>query len=937
MRVRRLLKVGFRWCSPIALVGLFLLFVMTVVHAPKGLSQTTGGARFRVSQILDEPVIDLTGPIPFDVPRYNTFAIADVDGDGPDIVAINNEDSIVNVHLGNGDGTFEEPIGVEPGEVLDPIAVVAADFTGPFDQNQGAPDGNIDLFVTDDSGDIALLIGDGEGGFAQPDQAIDFVEDLADFISGAVSADFDEDGAADVALADDDEILFVCNDGGMLVPCPTEVVIISDVFEDAVVSDIRTGDFDGDGNTDVVAADPTGVAYLIYGDGAGNFTLDSLSQALPAGDEEARFAVTNFNNTGPDDFLGVNDQQFDFNATTFVGLGSNRRFTSTNFDAPFIPNGIATGDFDGDGTPDVVFSDSSELSYISGNESGDLSGGVGAVGVSDGFPRVNGAEVLQVADIDRDGLLDLVGLAAEGQELRVALNVRDQATATPSTPLVGTPTPPRSPTATGPTATRTMPPPTATRTPVPTAGLGRCDYNISNVGAADAARGVVVADLNGGGPDIAVSDGSRVHIIYNTGTADLRACARDQRAGDPPTDPPSSVMSEALSGAGDLAVLDTDGDGDLEIAVARPGLVSFLQINGQGVPVPIATLQATVPGNPVQIVTDYAANPIGAEMRRELDIDGDDTTDVLVANDGANSISILYGNPGGAAFTVVTQPINARSRSISAGDVTGDGRVDIVVGTDSGVLYLVQGAPSGGRPTFSTTGTATVPAPVVSLQTGFFNDDALADVFLADRTPAARILLTTATLSSPTRVLAFPLFVQASAASTMFFDPLDAALDVVVSLPDTAQLVFGLGDAAGGIARSLAPLATGPLPRDLATADVDLDTQNDVVTANGDGTVSILISSEPPPTPTPTITMTPTPVTPATEAPISTATPTATGTVPTSTPVTPSRTPTVPKPGTFQLSGGCAIADSQATDTPAALSLGLAALWAGRRRRREVD
>jgi len=96
----------------------------------------------------------------------NSVAVADVNGDGkPDILVVNqclgvqcsiNQDGMVGVLLGNGDGTFQAAVNYDSGG-YDGVFVAVADVNG---------DGKPDLVVANfDSSALSVLLGNGDGTF----------------------------------------------------------------------------------------------------------------------------------------------------------------------------------------------------------------------------------------------------------------------------------------------------------------------------------------------------------------------------------------------------------------------------------------------------------------------------------------------------------------------------------------------------------------------------------------------------------------------------------------------------------------------------------------------------------------------------------------------------------------------------------------------------
>ena len=61
------------------------------------------------------------------------------------------------------------------------------------------------------------------------------------------------------------------------------------------------------------------------------------------------------------------------------------------------------------------------------------------------------------------------------------------------------------------------------------------------------------------------------------------------------------------------------------------------------------------------------------------DFNGDGRTDLAVANDGSNDVSVLLGNGDGTFQPQVTYAVGTGPAALVAGDFTGDGRTDLAV------------------------------------------------------------------------------------------------------------------------------------------------------------------------------------------------------------------------------------------------------------------
>jgi len=127
-------------------------------------------------------------------PGDELLALADFNGDGKlDIIkATQTGASTINVALGNGDGTFQQASGFQLPAILTPVSGVVGDFNG---------DGKLDLAFASQSTDVVtILFGNGDGTFKGH---IEYsVPNVSNNVNFMVAADFNGDGALDMALAD---------------------------------------------------------------------------------------------------------------------------------------------------------------------------------------------------------------------------------------------------------------------------------------------------------------------------------------------------------------------------------------------------------------------------------------------------------------------------------------------------------------------------------------------------------------------------------------------------------------------------------------------------------------------------------------------------------------------------------------------------------------
>ncbi len=274
----------------------------------------------------------------------------------------------------------------------------------------------------EDDGSVSILFNDASGGF------IDRLVNLDDVDGAYLLEDFNSDGYLDLVskLLDDNCVSVTHSDGSYTSSCNHKTMIYSGNADDynpfnyytrfpGTSLDYCTGDFDGDGNIDIVKMDDKW-------DGTSNAAADGSIKIL-FGDGTGNFNIREHPYMGGTDGFGYSDiTQFvrkvplsDTNPMT----PENYRFKSIYRVAPGLTS-IECGDFDGDGDLDIVTGHSygsEDLCVFLNNGSGvflegDLMGGTGELS---GCRRINfksdpwssdWRDVL-VYDFNSDNILDL--------------------------------------------------------------------------------------------------------------------------------------------------------------------------------------------------------------------------------------------------------------------------------------------------------------------------------------------------------------------------------------------------------------------------------------------------------------------------------------------------------------------------------------------------
>ncbi|MEM7312106.1 MAG: FG-GAP-like repeat-containing protein [Planctomycetota bacterium] len=595
-------------------------------------------AGFTVSLGDEEGNLSLPVEFPLTV-RPSKILLADLNGDGADDVVALSSRGMVTA-LGNHDGTFQaEQTVTVPGFLYD---VVAGDFNN---------DGKVDLIVSDANSDrdfspAVILLGVGDGTFDAPsDITTSIAAQPRD--ESVTSGDFNGDGNLDLVLTHRSPgwgmIVLQGNGDGSF----TEVA--RHATENTPVSPV-TVDLDSDGDLDIAIATMFGNNIeLFFNDGGGVF--DSRSKV--ASGRRTKLRVADMNNDSHPDLLAISG----FTLTQWLGVGDGSFGAAVNTSA--LGQHFETMDLDDDGNMDVLYTGHNLLGRVLGKGDGS-------------FPVINASGIAETSgfsnDVDLDGDIDIATVS--GRTIKIYENDGDAG----FTHIVS-----RAPRSSSVSVSAVGfgdlnsdgHPDLITATSNNRTTFGGVEFWLTDATGAYSGvglfgsisswpRAMEVADVNADGvADVVVAVGRElsggvfreVNVLLGTGVGSLAAPIK------------MSMPFAPYS----IATGDFNEDGHIDIVTGNnANSISLFLGNGDG------TFQPR---------TDFATSERARQAILVKDLDGDENLDVVVAH--SVGTSVLLGR-GDGTFESPFRIGTTLTHRVFAEDVTQDGVQDLILQNGSG-------------------------------------------------------------------------------------------------------------------------------------------------------------------------------------------------------------------------------------------------------------
>jgi hypothetical protein len=373
----------------------------------------------RAAGSADPPPLVLASGSPMSLPGGpGNLALGDLNNDGsPDLVVASARSRSVWVLLGHGDGRFTPKPGGPLAVSENPHEIGLGDVDG---------DGNLDLALASHDGyGVTLLVGDGRGDFrVAPSSPIVMKDGRRPHTHGLGIADLNGDDHADLVTVnsnDDNDVAVVLGDGrGGFARAPGSPFPVGpspypsafgDINGDGTVDMVVTST--GLGTADARAAASSGALTALFGDGRGGFRRSDIPMRTP----RTWFVVIgDVDGDQRPDLVTTHTEDRLLSVLVGDGYGSFTEVADSPFDLGHDAWAIGLADLNRDGKNDVVAAAGDGVRVMLGD-------GRGAFAPAPGSPFAAGKGTwkLTVGDLNADGAPDVAATNLESDSVTVWL------------------------------------------------------------------------------------------------------------------------------------------------------------------------------------------------------------------------------------------------------------------------------------------------------------------------------------------------------------------------------------------------------------------------------------------------------------------------------------------------------------------------------------
>ncbi len=580
-----------------------------------------------------------------------------------------------------------------------------------------------------------------------------------DGLNGLIHADIDADGDLDLvaAVTTEDEVVVWRNDAGAW----TRVVV--DASLDAAIG-LHTGDIDGDGDLDIASAGYNADDIRWYAnDGTGAVWTQTI--VASSFDEAWDVRIADLDGDGDADLVGAAD------AANSVLWWENTAGDGSSWTEHTIDAGLAgatwveVGDIDRDGRLDVVASGYDDDDIALYLNQGGASSWV-SVSITGSF---DGAWPLDLADMDRDGDLDVLGSASVGDDVAWFENTLGDGSSWTQHDI---------------------------------------DLNY------DFAREAVAIDLDlDGDLDVVATAGSADDVTFFENTDGVGTSWTEH------------TLAGNFNGAVCVTVGDFDADGDLDVA-AGANLADDLALWTNDA---VHTSSDTDSGATVATGAGLPRAPTTA------DVDGDGDLDVLVARHSGDEFTWYLNDGTGTSWTQETVGTMDGAYWGRAADIDGDGDLD-VAGNSGGEASFSWWENTGAAWTEHVVEAGSTNHSMWGIRAADLDRDGSMDLVVTNFAEGPSWYANTAGDGSAWTETVIESGVVGGAGIALGDLDSDGDLDLVMADNVGDQLFWYENTAGDGSAWTRATVDTGlDNPRDPELADVDLDGDLDIVVTTRSG------------------------------------------------------------------------------------------------------